>query len=376
MKVKIKKEIFFENLKNAIAFTNKSHKIPTISNVLIEASNGKLILTGTDLITEGIIEINECEILEEGYFLTNTTKLFNIIKLFSNEYIEFTSNNSKITLKDIEATYELLLLDSEEFTKFDFNKNELNKIKLKTKKFLKGINETIFSINPLNYRAYLTGINIRSINKNKIQFIGSDNYRISFSTITIDDDNEIFNEIDIILPKKSAQHIKRLLTQYSEEFIEFYFNEKFFSIKINNTTINSKLIDEKYPDTTPILELEYPYSIKVHREKFLKALKRASIFHSETEGYTIIEINENSLNIFSQDSLYGKSFHKLEIEQSPKNFKIAINPKYILDLEQILIGENIILNLIDNEEKILITDELNKDFKYYVVPYQTIEEEE
>ena len=374
MKIKIKKEILFNAIKNALAFTNKSHKIPTVANVLFKTKNNKLILTGTDLITEGKIEITDLEIIKEGQFLTKTTTLFNIIKLSSVDDIILETTNSSLIFQDLDSKYELALLDSEDYSEFDISNENFNILKISPIKLKKAINETIFSINPLHYRSYLTGINIKRIN-NSLQFTGSDNYRISFSYIKIDE-NETINDIDIILPKKTAQHIKRLLTDYTEEILEIKYSENFFFVKLNETTIISKLVDEKYPDTSSITSLEYPYKITVNKENFLKALKKASIFHSDAEDYAILNINNNEILIYSQDTTSGKSLNKVKIENTPKEFKIAINPKYILDLEQVLIGENLILNLIDNEEKILIQDDNNPDFKYYLVPYQTEEYEE
>ena len=374
MKIKIKKETLFNAIKNALAFTNKSHKIPTVANVLFKTENNKLILTGTDLITEGKIEITDLEIIEEGQFLTKTTTLFNIIKLSSVDDIILETTNSSLIFQDLDSKYELALLDSEDYSEFDISNENFNILKISPIKLKKAINETIFSINPLHYRSYLTGINIKKIN-NSLQFTGSDNYRISFSYIPIDE-NETINDIDIILPKKTAQHIKRLLTDYTEEILEIKYSENFIFVKLNETTIISKLIDEKYPDTSSITSLEYPYKITVNKENFLKALKKASIFHSDAEDYAILNINNNEILIYSQDTTSGKSLNKVKIENTPKEFKIAINPKYILDLEQVLIGENLILNLIDNEEKILIQDDNNPDFKYYLVPYQTEEYEE
>ncbi len=374
MKLKIKKDILFNAIKNAIAFTNKSHKIPTVANVLFKTENNKLILIGSDLVTEGKIEINELEIFEQGSFLTNTTTLFNIIKLSSVEDITLETTDSTLIFQDLDSKYELSLLEKEDFSEFNISNENFKILNLKTNKLKKAINETIFSINPLHYRSYLTGINIKNIN-NTLQFTGSDNYRISFSYIKIEEGEKI-DEIDIILPKKTAQHIKRLINSYSNDFIEIKYSENFLIIKINEITITSKLIDEKYPDTSSITSLEYPYKVIVDKDNFLKALKKASIFHSDAEDYAILDINKEEILIYSQDSASGKSINKVKTISADNEFKIAINPKYILDLEPILIGEKIILNLINNEEKILIQDDNNKDFKYYLVPYSTEDFEE
>ncbi len=375
MKINIKKETLFNAIKNAMAFTNKSHKIPTVSNVLFKTENNKLILIGTDLITEGKIEISDVEIIENGSFLTKTTALFNIIKLSSVEDITLTTTETSLIFQDTDSKYELSLLDKEDFSEFDISNESFNILRINPLKLKKALNETIFSINPLHYRTYLTGVNIKNIENNKLQFTGSDNFRISFSYIKLDE-NEKTNYIDIILPKKTAQHIKRLLNSFNEDLIEIKYSENFLLIKINEITITSKLIDEKYPDTSSIISLEYPYKTIINKENFLKALKKASIFHSDTEDYAILDIKKDEIFIFSQDSLSGKSMNKVKVESSDVELKIAINPKYILDLEPILIGENIILNLIDSEEKILIEDENNPDFKYYLVPYQTEDFEE
>ena len=49
MKFNISQEAFAEGLQNAVSAVNSRSTLPILSNVLLQATNGELILTATDL---------------------------------------------------------------------------------------------------------------------------------------------------------------------------------------------------------------------------------------------------------------------------------------------------------------------------------------
>ncbi len=367
MKFKIKNKIFEKNLSSATSFINKSNKLPTLSNALIEANENSIIITATDLTVEGIIKIDSnIEILEKGSILTNTQKLLNIVKLSEQEEITLESEGTSLIFSDENSTYELYTYESENFSKFSINQDEFQKFIIKKSIFEKALKETYFAVKTVALKKYFTAISIRKIESNILQFSGTDNFRLSTSFVKTDTD--IPFELDILLPKRTAKQILNFLEEYENEFIEIFFSDKFISLKLNNLTINSKLIEDKFPDITHIVNHEFPNFFEVDSNEFFKALKKSSIFTNDNNKSVMINLEKGKMTLFSEDSSSGRSKNVIPIvyEFEPINF--AIKPAHILDIESQFSSEKLIVRFENLNLPFLIEDSNNLNFKYFIQP--------
>ncbi len=367
MKFKIKNKTFEKNLSNASSFINKANKLPTLSNALIEAKNNKITITATDLTSEGIITISEnVKILEEGTILTNTSKLLNIVKLSEQDEITIESEDTSLIFSDKTSTYELYTYDTTNFSKFSIDQNEFNKILINKNLLEKALQETYFSIKPVALKKYFTGLNIRKIKSNILQFSGTDNFRLSISFIKTD--TEIPFELDILIPKKTIKQLLNFLENYNQEFIEFKFSEKFISIQLENITINSKLIEDKFPDINHIINHEFKNHFTADTLEFFKAFKKASIFTNDTDKSIMINLEKNKMTLFSEDSSTGRSKNILPINYEFEPINFAIKPSHILEIENHFTSEKIIIKFDNLDLPFLIEDSNNLNFKYFIQP--------
>ncbi len=367
MKFTINTKIFQENLKNAISFINKSNKIPTLSNVLIEAKENKITLTATDLVTEGIIEIyDNITITDEGSILTNTDKLLNIIKLSNQETLTLETEDTSLIYSDENSVYELYTLETNSFSKFDMENEVFSNLQIPKSNLEKAINETIFATKTSALRPYFTGINIKTVTNNLIRFTSSDNFRLSISEINLN--NDLPFKLDIIVPKKTAQQITKFLENSNNEYIDIHISSKYISLKIDNITINSKLIDDKYPDIEDILTRNYEKTLSIDKETFFYILKKASIFTFDDDRSIIIDIEREKITFYSEDSASGRAKNVLPVKYDYEPLRFSINPQFLFDIENLIKSDIITFKFMDIEAPILIEDKQNNTFKYLVQP--------
>ncbi|GEM_PF-2465593 len=373
MKIKIKTQLFQEYFKNAHNFVNKGNKIPILSNILIEAHNNKITLTGTDLITEGIINIeNNIEILEEGAILTNTEKLLDILKLSNKKEIILETEDTSLLYSDENSLYELYTFESENFSKFNIENELFEIIKINRNNLLKSLKETVFSTAFTSQNQCFTGINIKKSINNNLIFIGSDNFRLSLSYISTE--NEVSNNINIIIPKKTVLQIIKFLELYpSEEPIDLNISQKFISIKINNNiTINSKLIEQKYLEVENMLPSEFNYTLSINKENFFNTLRKASILISGEDKSIMFDIQNNNITFYSENSLAGRGKNSLTIDYKYDPIKFFINPRFLFEFEEFIKSDEIIFKLTDDSKPILLEDKKNTNFKYFIQPISII----
>ena len=87
----------------------KRSTLPILSNVLMDVSNSKLIITATDLDLIFIHQIDNIEVVEEGRTTTTSSIMYDIVRKFtSGKKINLSlSNESKLQLESDNSIFNL-----------------------------------------------------------------------------------------------------------------------------------------------------------------------------------------------------------------------------------------------------------------------------
>ena len=87
MKIKIAKDTMLKALQRVSNIVNNRNTLPVLSNILFEAADGKLKLTGTDLEIRMETEV-DAEVIEAGETTLPAKKMLTLVSKFRGEFIE------------------------------------------------------------------------------------------------------------------------------------------------------------------------------------------------------------------------------------------------------------------------------------------------
>jgi len=83
MQFVIKRDALLKSLTFVQGIVEKKNTLPILSNVLLDAKNGKLSIIATDLDIVFYDELNEIQISKEGSTTTSATILYDILRKIS-----------------------------------------------------------------------------------------------------------------------------------------------------------------------------------------------------------------------------------------------------------------------------------------------------
>ena len=255
MEFVIKRDILLKSLALIQGIIEKKNTLPILSNVLMDAKNGKLTIIATDLDLVFYDEITEIKIEKEGATTTSATILYDILrKISSNSEIKFDlKSENKLNLITDNSDFNLLCLPTDNFPNFedDFKNNEIS---FNKSKLLSLLNKTKVSISNDDTRHYLNGIYLHiteSQNKTYLTGVATDTHRLSSSSIEIESGKTFHS---LILPKKTVFQLCNLLADTSEKVLIQTSDSK-IQFKIGKTKLISKVIDGKFPDYRKVLTI-------------------------------------------------------------------------------------------------------------------------
>ena len=366
MKFSVNQKDLQSSLNYCQGVIEKKSTLPILSNVLIEAKNANLKITATDLDLIFIQNISNIEISEEGETTTACSLMYDIVRKFNNEKINFDLvSENKIHLESDKSSFNLNCLKASEFpiTESNFTDNEFL---LNSKKLLKLLNKCKFSVSNDETRHYLSGIFLHLTENENNKFltaVATDSHRIAVSKTLLSDE---INFEPIILPKKTIFQLCSLLDDYDGDVKISNVKSK-IKFEFNNIILMSKLIDGKFPNYFQVIPKENQKKLEIDLKPFLTSVDRVASVSLDKKDGLRMHLENNSLNLSVNNSNSGDGKESLSVKFDHE-LDISFNPRYLIDVASNMDGEKIEIFLKESGSPALIKDPSDFDSIYVIMP--------
>ncbi|NIA11655.1 MAG: DNA polymerase III subunit beta [Nitrospiraceae bacterium] len=251
-----------------------------------------------------------------------------------------------------------------------------NFIDIETSIIKEMIEKTIFSASFDNTKYSLASIYLEGEVKEdgtQIRMVSSDGHRLSLMEKSVPEKGLNF-ESPIIIPRKGAQEIKKLIEGY--ERLIFGIDDNFCFVICGDDHLVIRLIDGKFPDYHSIIPEEKKRYFYFDRIEVFSALKRISIFSSDTTFRGVkVGIEENLMKIESLYKEIGEAMEIIDIDYSGEPFDIAINGKYLMDALSVMDSNKVELIINNAKSPCIVTGENDVGFLGAIMPMNFIKQE-
>lgn len=329
------------------------NKLPILSYILLETQDTNICLTTTDL-DIGIIHKLPAQVKESGTIILPAKKFSDIIKEFPDNVININTKKNNLTfIKNKQCQFKLAGLPYEEFPKLPKFTNQ-KIIKINQNNLKEMLSLVSFAVSYDESRYILNGI-LCQLQKDIIKLIATDGKRLAFyqKKITRDSLGEYQNQeiedlIKVIIPLKTIHELNRNLSEEGQLLLGIGTNQ--ILLDLGKTQIISRLIEGEFPDYKQVIPPVSSNKIKINREEFLLAIKRASLLVTPDYQAIKLEIFKNRIVISKSTPNIGESHEELSCEYTGKDIMIGFNPSYLIDVFKNLSEEIIEFEIVDSEK--------------------------
>tara|TARA_Y100000992_G_scaffold300727_1_gene269976 strand:+ start:38 stop:1150 length:1113 start_codon:yes stop_codon:yes gene_type:complete len=360
-----------QDLQQALSYCQgvieKRSTLPILSNVLIDASDSKLIITATDLDLIFIHQINNIEVVEPGKTTTTSSIMYDIIRKFSSgkKINLLLSDNSKLQLESEKSIFNLNCINPSEFPLTDENFND-NEFSIQSKNLLKLLNKCKFSVSNDETRHYLSGIYFHQTkveDKTYLTAVATDSHRMSISKIRLDKE---INFEPIILPKKTIFQLTSLLDNYDGDVKISNLKSK-IKFELNNSILISKLIDGKFPNYIQVIPKNNQKKLEIDLKLFSDSVDRVASVSLDKKDGVKFSLTKDTLNLSVNNTNSGDGNETLNVKFD-HDLEISFNSRYLIDVSSQLDGEKIEIYFNNTGSPALIKDPSDFDSIYVVMP--------
>lgn len=364
MKITITKEQIITGLQAVQNVVSTRTTLPILSNVLINADNGRVEFTATDLDVTVACSV-EAKVEKGGSTTIPVKKLFGIVRELTGE-IEIETDEKNVTsIRSGGSFFKVHGLGADEFPPLPKFKDD-KKVALSQETVRAMIKKTSFAVSTDESRYVLNGIFI-SLKEGKMTLVATDGRRLAL----VDEEVEISEKSagEFIVPAKAVNELNRLLQEKGDVEIKFGENQASFALKDDKgfaVLLITKLIEGNYPNYKQVIPGEAKERIPIGREELLAALKRAEIMTSEKANSVKLSFGRNTLAITANAPEVGEARESLAVNYKGKEMAIAFNPRYLIDPLAALTEEEVFIELIDELSPGVL--KINGPFLYVVMP--------
>ncbi len=363
MNIQINRETLLKPLTSVTSIVEKRHTLPILSNLLLEVKQNKIHLTATDLEMQISLTVDSAT---SGDFSTTLSakKLLDICRsLPENADINMNTTESRITLKAAKSRFNLQTLPAADYPVMTKTQGASTLVVLAQRELKDLLKQVEFAMAQQDIRYYLNGL-LFEIAANKLNIVGTDGHRLSFTSTEL---KQNYEKQDVILPRKTVVELIKLLDDSDDEVqIELASNQVNFSFA--NLKLISKVIDGKFPDYNRVIPVGHQNTFSVERLNVLLAMQRASILSNEKYRGIRMVLSNNNLKLISTNSDQEEAEEELEINYSGDALDIGFNVTYLIDVLNNTNSDQANFSFADANSSCLITIPNNPNYKYVVMP--------
>lgn len=362
MDITVQREALLKPLQAITSVVEKKQTLPILSNVLLTLQDENLLLTATDLEIElvGFVRIESKA--SAGSTTVSARKLFDICRTLPEGIVLHLSlEKNYLVVRAGESCFMLNTLNAVDYpnleegtypTRFVIKQSHLKSL----------LTKTYFAMGQQDVRHYLNGT-LLDITPNCIKCVAADGHRLALTSIQDESIGDV--ETRVILPRKSALELMRLLSTDSDENISIFIGDGRFRIEMSDFIFTSKLINAQYPDYRRLI----PQGKQIatgDREMIKQALTRASVLSNEKFRGVRFQLEPNKLRITANNSDQEQAEDAVSLHYQGNSLEIGFNVAYLLDVISAMTTENIRCAFTDSNNGVLF-EPVDSDHSLYVV---------
>ena len=367
MYFKISKREFYGALTTVARAISANSPLPLLSGIKIDVTSDAICLTGSDAdisIKKVITNPNQdfiLDIKEEGSIVIEAKNVLELVRKIDADEIEIETIDGTLTKFSWQsAEFKLNGMNAEDYPAIDFTKPD-KQFKLDADMLMKIITQTCFAASDKETRPVLTGVNFKCAG-DVLECVATDSYRLARKIVKLEEGAE-FN---ITIPAKSLNEVGKSSNEMSRVFekaekILIAVSDKKAQFWIEDTIIQTRLIDGVYPETNRLIPVEFKHELVVDSRDILNAIDRAQFIKSD--GISIVKLSANSDEVFisTKSQEVGSSVEKIDmISYTGDPLEISFSSRYVLGAIRVL-GGNIVKISFSGDMRPFIVQNIDDD---------------
>ena len=346
MRFEVSSTSLLSKLQSASRVIAAKNSMPILDSFLFSLKGNTLTITASDIETRLVTSIEVINPEGEGLFAVSAKILLDPLKELPEQPLRFDINddNLEIFIHFENGKYNFIGQQGETYPQQKSLNEESGSISLPASVLLNGISRSIFASADDELRPVMNGVCF-DMQPYGLVFVASDGHKL----VRVENKKVKSEEpATFILPKKPANLLKSLLAK-TEELVQIRFDENNAYIRFGSFEMICRLLEGRYPNYNSVIPKDSPNKLIIDRLSFLNALKRVSVFSSQSSSLIKISLLENEIIVSAQDIDFSTAAEeKIACQYTGMQFNIGFKANFLIEMLANINASDIVFELTDS----------------------------
>jgi DNA polymerase III subunit beta len=368
MEFTVSKADLVKELNLSQGVVEKKTTIPILSNVLMEASGDRVVLTATDL-ELGIRCTCPAKVQRPGSGTIPAKRLLDYVRLLPDSDVTVkVGDNHWASLVCGRSRTRIAGMARESFPELPERPEKIAELPMKA--LVSMISKTIFAISTEESRFTLSGA-LLLLRSKGLTMVATDGHRLSMAEYDIPFP-DIPGSYRALLPRKAMGELLKLSSEAgSDATITFAGDDNHLFFQLGERLLLCRKLTGNFPDFERVLPKDHPHMVTFARDDLKAAIERVAQFADERSRSIRLRLGGNEAKIHSSISETGESEESIPIDYDGDVVEIGFNAQYLLDFLRVIPQDQVNLKFKDGNS----AGELNPagegidySYRYIVMP--------
>ena len=318
-----------QNLHSGLAAVSASipskTTLPVLSNILFEAKEDGVWMSGTDLDVAVRVKV-PADVKEAGSLTAPGKKLVEITRELPDQPVEVATRNEQIELKCGRSHFKLNGLPAEEFPtlpEVDFSEG-----RTVTGKDVNGlIHRTAFAVSTEESRPILNGV-LWELRDGSMRMVATNGHRLA--RMGVPAESKGAPSADFIVPPGALQQVQRLFKD--DDSLEVARSGNHLGFRAGSTEVYTRLIEGTYPNYDQVIPRDNDKMATIDKKALESAVRRMAVVASDQTHRIRMKFEPGRvhLNVMTPD--LGEGHDEIEVGYDGEELEIGFNANYLLEV--------------------------------------------
>ncbi len=358
------------NIKEAVGAVQRAASenanLPILKNILINAGDGGISVTATNLELAVTATISG-KVIESGKATVPAGLLANLVLNLQSDRLNFEGRGDNLEIKTDNYTATLQGLAAEDFPITPKISDRGHYLEIKGAFIKEALQQTIVASQISDLRPELSST-LFDFSLEALKLVSTDGFRLAEKTIAANlFTAKLPDPFRLLVPLRTTQELLRIIG--NDDTVRLYHDPNQILFKTENIELISRLSEGSFPDYAAIMPSSFTTEIVMSREEFLNAIKLAAIFgQKNNELKIVVHPNKKSIEVASADQAFGENNYFLPAKIKGQQTETLFNVHYLSDAVRSVVGEDIFVGLQEETNPALIKSVSDESYLYVLKP--------
>ncbi len=362
MKLSANREDLYHGFQRVAGVVSSSIAQPIYRNVKVEAAEGVVCLSATDLEVGLLLKVSDVEVESEGTALMPPSRIASLLGATPDERVTISEKEGAVTLTTSDSQFRILGEDPTDFPQMaELPESGVVEVDPDVLKYM--VRRTAFATAQEKGRYALNGVLFAVRKDGTLELVAADGTRLALVKKKASNPDGV--EAEFIVMTRGVDQLARL-ADYGKDPVRFAATENQFLAENDAGRLVCQLMEGQFPNYREVIPTESKVKVELSVKELLSAVRRASYLTTDQSRVVDFEFSSGKLTITAESPDVGRAEVNLSVDYDGDNAQISFNPELIEQMLSIVEREAVKMRFTDRRSPCILKSGV--DYTYVVSP--------